>query len=68
MKYAVSMGNSQLGRHAIDFLSEKGVPANDIVAVARNTAKAADLAGRSHGTASDQGTRAMRRHSSAAAS
>ena len=43
MKYAVSMGNSQLGRSAIDHLLERGVPAAGIVAIVRNTAKAAEL-------------------------
>jgi NAD(P)H dehydrogenase (quinone) len=46
MRYAVSLGNSQLGRCAIDFLTEKGVAASDIVALVRNTSKANDLAGR----------------------
>jgi NAD(P)H dehydrogenase (quinone) len=46
MNYAVSLGNSHLGKLAIGFLLEKGIPAGDIKAVVRNVEKARDLAGR----------------------
>jgi len=44
MKYAISLGNSNLGRLAISYLLEKGVAASDIVAVVRSVERAADLA------------------------
>jgi NAD(P)H dehydrogenase (quinone) len=44
MKYGISLGNSKLGRLAIDHLMEKGVAPADIVAVVRTPAKADDLA------------------------
>ena len=43
MKYAISLGNSKLGRLAIDHLAEGGVAPGDIVAVVRSPAKADDL-------------------------
>ncbi len=44
MRYGVSLGNSKLGRLAIDHLVEQGVAPADVVAVARSPAKADDLA------------------------
>ena len=44
MKYGISLGNSKLGRLAIDHLMDKGVAPADIVAVIRTPAKADDLA------------------------
>lgn len=44
MIYGISLGNSQLGRLAIDALLEEGVAPAEIVAVARTPTKAADLA------------------------
>ena len=53
MNYAVSMGNSTLGRHSIDILLDKGVPAPSIRALTRNTARAQDLA--HHGVTVNRG-------------
>lgn len=41
--YAITGAGGQLGHLVIDNLLDRGVPASDIVAIARTTAKAADL-------------------------
>jgi NAD(P)H dehydrogenase (quinone) len=46
MNIAISLGNSTLGRHTIDFLLERGVAPSSIKAVTRNREKAQDLAHR----------------------
>jgi NAD(P)H dehydrogenase (quinone) len=44
MKYGISLGNSHIGRLAIETLVEKGIAPGDIVAVVRSPEKAKDLA------------------------
>ena len=44
--YAVTGATGPFGRHAVDTLLARGVPAGDVVAVVRTPAKAADLAER----------------------
>lgn len=43
MIYGISLGNSRLGRFAVDYLIKKGVSPSDIVAVVRSPEKANDL-------------------------
>jgi NAD(P)H dehydrogenase (quinone) len=44
--YAVTGASGHLGRHAVEQLLERGVPASDVVAVVRTPEKVADLAQR----------------------
>ncbi|MFX5594966.1 NAD(P)H-binding protein, partial [Acinetobacter baumannii] len=46
MTLLVSAANGHLGRHVLDALIERGVPASDIVAGVRTPAKADDIAAR----------------------
>nr|WP_306628894.1 SDR family oxidoreductase [Arthrobacter ulcerisalmonis] len=46
MSIVVTGATGQLGRHVIEALLERGVPAGDIVAAGRSTGKLADFAGR----------------------
>ncbi|MGX5654297.1 SDR family oxidoreductase [Geodermatophilus nigrescens] len=58
--YAVTGATGHLGRRAVQELLDRGVPAGDVVAVARRPEAAADLAGRGvqvrHGDYSQPGT------------
>ncbi|HEY0697301.1 MAG TPA: NAD(P)H-binding protein, partial [Micromonospora sp.] len=44
--YAVTAATGHLGRLVVESLLDRGTPANDVVAVVRDPAKAADLAAR----------------------
>jgi NAD(P)H dehydrogenase (quinone) len=44
IRFGVSLGNSKLGRFAIQYLIETSVPTENIVAIVRNREKAGDLA------------------------
>ena len=46
MRYAISLGNSRMGRHAANLLLQKGVPPADIIVVVRSPEKGRDLAER----------------------
>lgn len=46
MHYAISLGNSKLGRAVLEHLLDAGIPADSLVAIARSPSKVADLAQR----------------------